>query len=857
MLRAFFGAAIVGLLLQAGGTQAPDQFFGIKIGADGELARYPKILEYLQHLSRSTNRLKFEELGKTTMGNPYVLATISAPENLAKLPRLVEINRRLAEPRGLTEAEAKRLAQEGRAFYFVYGTIHSTEVGNTQSLIEIAHRLATDGSPDIKQILDNVVVLLVPSQNPDGQYLVVDHWYKTKGTPFTRTYPDLYHKYVGHDDNRDWFMFTQKETRLAIEKIHSVYKPIITHDMHQMGSGGARIFVPPFDDPYDPNVHPILAQGIMTVGQAMASALVSEGKSGVEWLSRYDLWAPARQYMVYHGQPRILTEIASVNLADPLINANGAPMGPQDTRWNFPLPYRRSDWRLRDIVDYGSTVAIAGMAHVAKYRTTWLENFYRVHADWVNRKEAPYAFVVPAVQRDPFETFELLDILRFGEVEIHQAKAPFTAGAKEYAAGSWVIRTAQPYGAFAKTMLERQKYPDLRLYPGGPPKPPYDVTGHTLWMLMGVDVDQVEKPFDATLELVKTPRPAVTPFPSVARGDYLITPSSNAAFMAVPKLQAARIPVARAAGSGAVAAGTWIVPVSPDSRRILTQVSRDTGLEVRGAEQPFAGDVYRLKPETRIGLWRGANNMPAGWLKWVFEQYGFNHKAIASTDFEKDLASQYDAIVLPDGTSRATIVTGLSPERNDKEWAWAYGVGDGGWKKLGDWVRNGGTLVAIGSAVATARALLDLPIEPVLPERAGGRGGNTAPLAFFCPGSLLQNEFNTAHPVAFGMPASWPIFFEGDQAYRLKPGFTIQSGVVSRYPAQGPILQSGWLLGEDLLRDQANVVAFRVGKGYVVTFGSQVDFRAQPRATFKLLFNAIFHGPSTKCQMTNGECRAP
>jgi hypothetical protein len=894
MLRASLIVAIVGLLLQTGGPQTPDRYFGFQIGADGELARYPKIVEYLQHLAKTTSRVKFEELGKTTMGNPYVLATISAPENLARLNRLIEINHRLADPRGLSEAEARRLAQEGRAFYFVYGTIHSTEVGNTQSLIEIAHRLATDTSPEIRQILDNVVVLLVPSQNPDGQYLVIDHWYKTKGTPFTRVYPDLYHKYVGHDDNRDWFMFTQKETRLAVA-IQNKYKPIITHDMHQQGSGGSRIFLPPFDDPYDPNVHPIIAQGIMSVGQAMASALVAEGKGGAEWLSRYDLWAPARQYMVYHGQPRILSEIASVNLADPLENADGAPMGPQEARWNFPLPYRKSTWRLRDIVEYGDTVAFAGMAHVAKYRTAWLENFYRIHADWVNRTEPPFAFVVPAAQRDPFETFEMLDILHTGEVEIHQATAPFTADGKSYAAGSWVIKTAQPYGAFAKTMLERQKYPDLRLYPGGPPKPPYDVTGHTLWMLMGVEVDQIEKPFDAALAPVKAPRPSAPPFPANAQGAFVIGPASNAGFIAAAKLQAARLPVYRAADGTAVAAGSWIVPVSPESARILAQVSRDTGLEVRAAERPITGDVYRLKPETRIGLWRAANNMPAGWMKWIFEQYGFNHKAIVSTDFEKDLASQFDTIVLPDGTSRATIVNGLNRQRNGPEWAWAYGVGEEGWTKLADWVRGGGTLVAIGSAVETARQLLDLPIEPSLPEPRGaggrggqagagqaaggrgGRGGQAAPPAadanralrdafsspasldamlrervidpttlFYCPGSLLQNEFNTAHPVAFGMPVSWPVFFEGDQAYRLKSGFTIQSEVVSRYPAQGPILQSGWLLGEPLLRDQANVVAFRVGRGYVVTLGSQVDFRAQPRATFKLLFNAMFHGPSVR-----------
>jgi hypothetical protein len=831
-------------------AQPPDSFFGIRIGADGELARYPKIVEYLAHLSRTTPRVKFEELGKTTMGNPYVLATISSPENLANLPRLIEINRRLADPRGLSAAEAARLAEEGRAFYFIYGTIHSTEVGNTQSLIEIAHRLATDDGVDVKQILDNIVVLLVPSQNPDGQVLVIDHWYKTKGTPFARVYPDLYHKYVGHDDNRDWFMFTQKETRLAVG-IQNKYKPVITHDMHQKG-GGARIFVPPYDDPYDPNIHPILAQEMTSVGQAMATALVAENKAGAEWLSTYDLWAAARQYMVYHGQPRILTEIASVNLADPIVEQ--APIGSQEARWNFPMPYRGTAWHLRQIVDYGNIVAFAGMSHVAKYRRTFLENFYKVHADWVNRKAAPYAFVIPNVQRDLFETYELVDILRMGDVEVHKAQASFTAGGKRYGDGSWVVKLAQPNGAFAKTMLERQRYPDLRLYPGGPPKPPYDVTGHTLGMLMGVDVDQIDQPFDVNLVDVTKAELRGSVFPARPRWAYLLQPESNAAFLAVTKLQSANVPVFRAAagfasGDQQFAPGTWIVPSTTGATRILGAADIATsGLRIHAAAAPVNVDGYRLKSQTRIGLWRVANNMPGGWMKWLFEQYGFNHRVIAATDFAGDLSSLYDTIVLPDGTTRNDIVRGLDPQRNDKEWTWAYGVGDAGWKKLADWVRGGGTLVAIGSAVETARQLLDLPIEKVLPEpSSGGRrgSGDSATLRFYCPGSLLENEFNTAHPVAFGMPAAWPVFFESDQAYRLRPGFEIQSEVVSRYPASGPILQSGWLLGEDLLRDQANVVAFHAGRGYVVTMGSQVDFRAQPRATFKLMFNAVFHGPST------------
>jgi hypothetical protein len=840
-------------------VQTPEQFFGFRIGTDGELARYPKILDYLQHLSQTTNRIKYQEIGKTTMGNPYVLATVSSPENLARLDKLVAINRRLADPRGLAEPEARRLAQEGRAFYFLYATIHSTEVGNTQAINEIVHRLATDNSPEIRQILDNIVLLVVPSQNPDGQVLVVDHWYKTRGTPFVRVYPDLYHKYTGHDDNRDWFMFTQVETRLAVEKIHRVFKPVITHDMHQQGPTASRIFVPPYDDPYDPNIHPILAQGMTSVGQAMASALVAEGKTGVETRARYDLWTPARQYMVYHGQARILTEIASVNLADPYINPAGrdVPLGPQEPRGNF-LPYSRGDWRLRQIVDYGVTAAFAGMSHVGKYRVSWLENFYRVHADWVNRKAAPYAFVVPAAQRDPFATYELLDILRTGEVELDQARAPFTAGGRQYALGSWVIKIAQPYGAFAKTMLERQRYPDLRLYPGGPPKPPYDVAGHTLGLLMGVDVDQVDLPFEAALEPVKTLRPLLTPMPAAPKWAYLIGPESNAAFMAVARLQAAGIATYRSVKSvessgRTFAPGTWIVPPSSEATRILADLSISSGLVVAGADTPLQVDAFRLKPATRIGLWRGTNNMPGGWMKWIFEQYGFNHRTIASTDFTSDLGGQYDAIVLPDGTTRNAIVRGLDPRRHDREWTWAYGVGEAGWKKLGDWVRAGGTLVAIGSAVETARDLLDLPIERALPalpegeEPAVQREREIDPRSlFYCPGSLLQNEFNTAHPVAFGMPAAWPVFFASDQAYRLKPHFGIQSEVVSRYPTRGPILQSGWLLGESYLRDQANVLAFRVGNGYVVTMGSQIDFRTQPRATFKLLFNAIFHGPSAR-----------
>ncbi len=860
------------------GVPAPDQYFGFKIGSDGELARYPKILEYFQLIAKQTDRVKYEELGKTTMGNSYPLLRISSPQNLAKFDRLVEINRRLADPRGLSDSEARALAAEGKPFYFVYATIHSTEVSNGQAIIHIVHRLATENSPQIREILDNSVVLMVPSQNPDGQHLVIDHWYKTKGTPFNRVYPDLYHKYVGHDDNRDWFMFTQKETRMSIEAVQNKYKPIISHDMHQQGPQNSRIFVPPFTDPFDVNIHPLLALGQATVGQAMASALLGEGKEGVAWNESYDMWSPARQYMIYHGQPRILTEIASSggNLADPYVNPQkGRPLGPQDARGNFPVPYSKDTWTLGQQMDYGITAAIAGMSHVAKYGREWLYNFYTVHKDWVNYSKGPYAFVVPAAQRDQFATYEMLEILEFGDVEIHRATAPFTANGKQYAAGSYVVKTAQPYGAFAKTMLEKQNYPDLRLFPGGPPQRPYDVTGHTLWMLMGVTVDVVEKPFEAPLEMVKKVAPAPTAPTARPKGAYLVDPGSYGFFKTVTELQKANVPIYRAAKAfDNHPAGTWVIPPSAAAQPILEKAAKEMGAAVSGVDRVPAVDGFRLKPATKVGLWRGANNMPGGWLLWMLEQYGINHEVVKSQDFTGDLNAKYDVILLPSGTSKARIVSGLDPKRNDPaEWSWAFGVGDDGWKKLKTFVENGGTLLAIGTAVETARELLDLPIEKTLPEgrpRFGPQAATASADAtlrdafssparlmqtlrdrvadpeslFFCPGSLLQNEFDVNNPVAWGMPSEWPVFFEGDQAYRLRPGFGVETQVVSRYPTKN-VLQSGWLLGEEYLHDQANILSFRIGKGYVVTYGSQVDFRTQPRATFKLIFNAMFHGPST------------
>ena len=368
------------------GIQSPEQYFGFKIGADGELARYPKILEYFQLLAKQTDRIKYEELGKTTMGNSYPLLR----DQLAGRTWRISIGSSRstgASPirAGLSEAEAQKLAAEGKPFYFIYATIHSTEVSNGQAIINIVHRLATSSDRRrSSEILDNSVVLMVPSQNPDGQVLVIDHWYKTKGTPFQRVYPDLYHKYVGHDDNRDWFMFTQKETRMNVEMVQNKYKPIITHDMHQQGGNGARIFVPPFTEPFDPNMHPLLRRaGDGRPGDGGSAVGGRQGRRRVGGRLRHVVaGAPV------HGLPRPAAHPHRDRQQQPRRSgrraANGQPLGRQESRAHFPVPYSKDTWTLGQQVDYGVTVAFAGMADVAKYGTNWLMNFYRVHATWSN-----------------------------------------------------------------------------------------------------------------------------------------------------------------------------------------------------------------------------------------------------------------------------------------------------------------------------------------------------------------------------------------------------------------------------------------------------------------------------------------
>ena len=489
----------------------PKDVLGFTPGDDRKLANWSQILEYFQRLEDASPRVRFESLGKTTMDLPFAVAYISAPENLKRLEHYKQINAQLADPRKIksNETVAKKLIKEGKTIVLITCGIHSTEVGSTLSSMLIAHRLASSNEPEIQKILRETIVILVPSLNPDGVNIVKNWYDKTLGTPYEGTSPpELYHKYVGHDNNRDWYAFTQVETQITVDKIHNVWHPQIVHDIHQQGTNGARLFLPPYEPPVEPNVPKELVEGFTELGNFMANDLRRKGFQGITTGTSYDAWTPARAYSHYHGGVRILSETASARLATPIeikFDDLGGERGfdPKTESVNFAPVWKGGRWTLRDITNTMTTAAFSLLNNAADNREKWLSRFYAISKEAVRPRKSGelFAYILPMPAEisggqmgdDYFRRQHLLDILQRGGVEMKIADA-FSLDGISYRKGTIIIPMAQPYAAFAKTLLEQQVYPDLKDEKGNPIAP-YDVTAHTLPLLMNVETKAVSKPF--------------------------------------------------------------------------------------------------------------------------------------------------------------------------------------------------------------------------------------------------------------------------------------------------------------------------------------------------------------------------
>jgi len=842
----------------------PESVLGYTVGADFHLASYDDAIAYFERLDAATDELTLVHVGETSFGHPVHVAFISSADNLANLERYREIAVRLAHPQGLTDDEARALAREGKAIVHIDGGVHSTEVATAQHTLQLAYDLLT-GSADreIQAILDNVIFMLWPTLNPDGQTMVAE-WYRSNvGTSYeVAPLTALYQKYVGHDNNRDAYMLNMIESRV-IARTMQEWEPQIVYTQHQTAPFPTRIWLPPFAEPIGRRVHPLMSRTVNTIGMLMAQGLEERGQIGATHMGTgYDAWYPG--YVDYlpmlQNRASFWTETALYRYATPhFYTVQDFPARQRGLRSEslYPSPWRGGWWRLRDAVEYMETASLSVLDFAAKYKDDLLYNRYQTGRDTIAKyeAEAPFAYFVPRDQRDPMAPVELLRRLAFNGIRVHELQSEVTVEGTVYDAGTWVVPMNQEFGELVRQMLEIQTYPDLREFPDGPLEQPYDAAGWTLSQQMGARVIEARSPLtDAVRSAMALAHGAAVDWRDGEHG------KDAAPFDSVPGVGFDTNPVAAGIvprASSVPDDGTFAVDAAQlNAFRAVNRAWQSGGrVQLRQDDTGAAFVISGLGPNARasigelrvattvestggteltrpaVGLHRPWNpSMDEGWTRWVFERFEFDFANIRDIEMRAgDLGTRYDVIVLTD-PGRGSIVDGFAegvvPPR------YAGGIGLEGVRALDRFVRDGGTLVCLNGASGFAIEALGLPVRNVLSGLSRGE--------FFAGGSLLEIEADTAHPIMAGVAPRSAVFFGRSPAFETLDGFEGQA--LARYASTGSPLLSGYLLGENRLHDRAAALEVRHGNGRVVLLGFRPQWRGQPFGSFRILFNALISG---------------
>jgi len=872
MIRRLLTALVV-LVLIAGsafaqGLPTPESVLGFRPGADYKLATYDDAVKYFRALDAASDRMTLVEMGQSTQGRTYVMALISSPENLAKIGRLREIAQRLAHPAGLTDADATALAREGKAFVHIDGGLHATEVAGPNHTLRLAYDiLARADEPEITAVLDNVVLMLWPTINPDGQQMVAE-WYRGNvGTPFeVAPLPALYQEYVGHDNNRDGYMINMIESRV-MEHAWRDWEPQIIYVHHQTAPFPTRIWLPPFAEPVAPQVPYLMSREVNMIGMAIAKGLEEKGQVGATHMGTgFDAWYPG--YIDYKPMLQNIvsfwTETALYSYATPrFYTVSDFPPGDRDLRAQslYSSPWPGGWWRLGDAVAYMETASLSVLDYAARYKESLLLDRYRAGRDQIAKYASapPYAYFVPQQQRDPVAAVELLRRLAFQAVRVSQLTAPVAADGVGHPAGTWVIPMDQEFAETVRQLLDAQKYPDLRESPDGPLEQPYDAAGWTLPSQMDVKVMAATTPLTpdmrAKMKALGTPESSGRPDPFTP---YESGTKDAAAFDSVPgagfdvnAVAAAIVPPAgKITGTGPALA---IDPAENNAFRAVNRawkaggaVRTDKGRYVltgltATAQNEFVSALAltaermaatgRVLKKPRIGLYRPwMPSMDEGWTRWLLENYGFEFVSLSPSDFRglTTLGDRLDVLLIAD-EARGLLdgfAAGQVPARYEG------GIGADGVRAIDAFVRGGGTLVCFNRSATFAIQQLHLPVKNVVE--------NLKRQEFFTGGSILQVTTDPSHPVMAGMPERAAIFVDSSPVFQTLDGF--KGTVLAKYQAGGSPLVSGYLQGEKYLQGQAAALDVELDKGHVVLIGFRPQWRGQPFGTFRVVFNAALYG---------------
>jgi len=831
-------------LLCAAEPPTPSQFLRFTVGADRQLADYSQISAYFKALAASSPRIQIENLGPTTQGRDLLMAVISSEANLKNKARYMEIARKVADPRGLGEAQVEALAKEGRAIVLVTCSIHASEIGATQMAMEWAHALATAKDPETQRRLDKVILLLVPSLNPDGQVMEIEYYRKNLGTKYEGgRLPWLYHPYVGHDNNRDWYMLTQKETVAMNRAVYHRWFPQVWLDEHQMGATGPRMFVPPFSNPVAREIHPLVWRTVDLLGSTMSLRLEQGGKRGVAYGTMFDAYWPGgtKNTGWWKNVVGLLTEVASARLATPVevdrteLSGGGKGLVEYKAQVNFPNPWPGGRWGLRDIMDYERIASDALLEGCANLKDDLLRNRARMAQASIAAGGADSHYRIPALQPDPVAGARLAHLMAGNGAEVMVARN-----------GDFLLPAGQPMGRFVKEMLEPQRYPEIRPAQGAAPMAPYDVAAWTLPMMMGAEVVKAplaesERTGLRALKAEDWPAGGVEgrgPVAALERTSIAAAGLLNE----VLRNAGARVALEAFQAQGrSFPAGTALVAVTP---ALVDQAQRHhLRLTALAAEPKVRSATLKAPRVALVRPW--AVSMDEGWTRWILEQHGFNSRSLAPKEvLAGKLRDSFDVLVLPD-VSKGLLLEGrfgssdgVRRFQEDLPAEYQGGLGKEGVKVLKEFVEQGGTIVALASSSDLLIDEFPLPVRNVLAAVGSGRAGTEE---FSCPGSILHMHFDAEHPVGWGMAREGFGFLDHAQAFQTSPTSPQnRRTVVASYPEDArDLLASGWIKGAERLERKAAAVALEMGKGKVVLFGFRVQHRAQTEGTFKLLFNAI------------------
>lgn len=857
MRGGLFAALLVfGGAIASAQVQSPEEFLGHQVGADYKLVKWERIVEYFRHLGENSDRIAVRDIGLTTEGRPMILAEISTADTVANLDSHRRAQAKIADPRMIAnDAERVDLIQNTKVPILINCQLHSNETAASQMSMELAWRLVTEDSEAIREILDNTIVLLIPCANPDGQVMVAEWYEKSLGQPWEgrASMPRLYQKYAGHDNNRDWFMLNLLETRNTTKVLYKEWLPTIVWDVHQMGNSGARLFVPPFFDPKNFNVHPIIDQTLLIIGGHMAGDLSRNGRKGVVHSAIYDNWWAGgfRTTPYRHNMVGILTEAASVNLASPVFQRKselrGSRRGMPDysVKTNFPDPWPGGWWRLRDIVEYELDIAMSLCTLASRYHDRFQGNFIHMNEDAIEKglSEPPFAWLVPPDQRDPRRAYEMLERLDATAIEVHQAEEAFEADGVEYPEGTFIMYTAQPFRPHLMDMMERQVYPDRSLYPDGPAEPPYDMAGWTLPLQMGVRHVEVAGRFN-----VEAAKLASIPFPDgsvdlSSASTRIVLPGKNDDYRLMTRLHENDVPfyIVRA-GGGDLEPGTIILENSDARPEKLEEINE--GLSTEIVADASAAKVLKEEESVvkavaaRTALYHPwTASMEEGWTRLALDTHEVPFQSIYNAEIRAgNLAERFDCIILPSVSVRS-IVNGYPDDTTAPEFT--GGIGEKGVVALQEFVLNGGTLVCMDASSNLPINRFGIPVKNLVLGKPTDE--------FYCPGSVLRLSMDTEHPVGWGMPEWYSGYFARSQAFDVfseeedkekKLLERYPTTVVSRY-SDTVLLESGWIRGDDIIKGKPAILDVEYGEGKILLLGISVQRRGQPHGTFRILFNAI------------------